>query len=179
VRVIAATNRDIEGETRAGRFRADLYHRLAAFPLHVPTLKERHEDIPLLASHFADAAGRRLGLAAVHFTDRARRQLEAGDWPGNIRELENVLERAVILAAGPILEIGADTLTSQPEPAKMAQATLTLEQMERNHLETVLEKTDWVIEGPRGAAKILGLHPNTLRSRLKKIGLTRTSHEPS
>ena len=99
VRVIAATNRHLEQEIASGRFRADLYHRLAAFPLHVPALREHREDIPMLAAHFADAAARRLGLAAVRFTDRARDALLAGDWPGNVRELENVVGRAVLRAS--------------------------------------------------------------------------------
>jgi formate hydrogenlyase transcriptional activator len=179
VRILVATNRDLLKAVREKSFREDLYYRLSVFPIQLPPLRERKEDIAPLVHYLVNKFAMRIGRPIEAVGKETLGRLHAYSWPGNIRELENVLERAVILAAGPILEIGADTLTSQPEPAKMAQATLTLEQMERNHLETVLEKTDWVIEGPRGAAKILGLHPNTLRSRLKKIGLTRTSHEPS
>jgi anaerobic nitric oxide reductase transcription regulator len=191
VRVIAATNRDIEGETRAGRFRADLYHRLAAFPLHVPTLKERHEDIPLLASHFADAAGRRLGLAAVHFTDRARRQLEAGDWPGNIRELENVVARGVLRASfgrGPRGTVVIDTGDLDVRTGRGADGRLVHDASHdrdaaapvRRSLQGLMDayERDIVVGAVArnngnwaGAARDLGLHRSNLHRRAQRIGL--------
>ena len=128
VRVIAATNRDIERETRAGRFRSDLYHRLAAFPIHVPTLKERHEDILLLAAHFSEATARRLGLAAVRFTERAQVLLKMGDWPGNIRELENVVARGILRASfgrgGPRHDSGRRRRSGRAHPGRRAPAGL-------------------------------------------------------
>ena len=105
-------------------------------------------------------------------------RLTAYSWPGNVRELENILERAVILATGPTLEIGPDTLT-ESVPATAAGPRLALEDVERNHIQNVLGQTGWVIDGPKGAATLLGLHPNTLRSRLKKLGIERASHDRS
>jgi DNA-binding NtrC family response regulator len=170
VRVIAATNRDLRAQVEAGRFRSDLYYRLNVFPIAVPPLRERREDIPLLVEHFAARAARRLGrkLDAVSpaFLERAK----AYDWPGNVRELENLVERAVIMSTGPTLE--PVELSSESRPAAPS-GNGTLEAMERAHITRVLEQTRWVIEGKQGAAHILGLNPSTLRGRLRKLGIRR------
>ncbi len=184
VRVIAATNRNLEEAVAAGRVRADLFYRLNVFPLHVPPLRERRTDIPLLANFFLSQYSKTLGRDIRAISKDAMEQLAAYHWPGNIRELQNIIERAVILCHGPELELGADLLQPSPSPAGLpgpapAAPSSTLEDVERGHLLKVLTDTDWVIEGPKGAARILGLHPNTLRSRLVKLGLKRPAHEPS
>jgi PAS domain S-box-containing protein len=183
VRVLAATNRNLLEAVLARTFREDLYYRLSVFPLHLPPLRERTEDIPALTLFLVSKIASRLGKRIDGVGRETMRRLLAYPWPGNVRELENILERAVILAAGPTLEIGADVLPAagaspasgdgaRPRPA-------TLQATEREHILAVLGQTGWVIEGPRGAATILGLHPNTLRSRMKKLGIRRTRHEPS
>jgi len=184
VRVIAATNRNIEEAVAAGRVRADLFYRLNVFPLHVPPLRERRADIALLANFFLSQYSKALGRDIMAISKDTMEQLVAYHWPGNIRELQNIIERAVILCHGPELELGADLLQPSPSPAGLpspapASPPSTLEDVERGHLLKVLTENDWVIEGPKGAARILGLHPNTLRSRLVKLGLKRPAHEPS
>jgi PAS domain S-box-containing protein len=183
VRILAATNRDLLKCVGDKSFREDLYYRLSVFPLRLPPLRERTADIPLLIhfllGKFAAQIGRKIEGVGAETMNR----LLAYSWPGNVRELENVLERAVILTRTPVLEIGPDILpTTAPAPAAAAQPPApagNLEEVERSHILTVLQQTNWVIDGPRGAAKILGLHPNTLRSRLKKLGIRRSTHEPS
>jgi DNA-binding NtrC family response regulator len=175
VRVIAATNRDLQAQVAAGRFRADLYYRLNVFPIAVPPLRERREDIARLARHFAARAARRLGRTldgvAPAFIERAM----GYDWPGNIRELENVVERSMIMSRGGTLE-AIELFSPANESAPAASAgNGTLEEMERAHIARVLERTRWVIEGDRGAARILGLNPSTLRGRLRKLGIRKTS----
>jgi PAS domain S-box-containing protein len=182
VRIITATNRDLLKAVREKTFREDLYYRLSVFPVAVPSLRERAEDIPLLAQYFLDRFAMRIGRRIEGFGRETMRRLVTYPWPGNVRELENVLERAVILAAGPVLEIGLDILATPAAelgPAASARPGQTLQEIERDHMLTILRQTDWVVEGPRGAAVLLGLHPNTLRSRLKKLGLSRSSHEDS
>jgi PAS domain S-box-containing protein len=181
VRILAATNRDLLRAVREKTFREDLYYRLSVFPLTLPPLRERAEDlallVPFLVAKFAGRVGKR-----VDGVSRATMQrLQAYRWPGNVRELENVLERAVILANGPTLEIEADVLPAGPPPAAGAEgpAGARLEEVEAHHIRGVLAQAGWVIDGPRGAARALGLHPNTLRSRMKKLGITRPSHEGS
>jgi len=177
VRVIAATNRDLHARVAAGGFRADLYYRLNVFPILVPALRERRDDIPGLVRHFAAKAARKLGRTldgiSPAFVERAR----AYDWPGNIRELENLVERAIIMSNGGVLD--AVELFSQAPPSEkapsVAASDATLEEMERAHIRRVLERTRWVIEGERGAARILGLNPSTLRGRLRKLGIRKTS----
>jgi DNA-binding NtrC family response regulator len=177
VRVIAATNRDLQAQVAAGAFRADLYYRLNVFPIHVPALRERREDIPLLLRHFADKAARKLGRAldgiAPEFIERAR----AHGWPGNIRELENLVERAAIMSCGPVLDgrglFADETRSGTAAPAQTASGNL--EQVERAHIFRVLESTRWVIEGERGAARVLGLNASTLRGRLRKLGIRKSS----
>jgi formate hydrogenlyase transcriptional activator len=176
VRVLAATNRDLRQAVRDKTFREDLYYRLSVFPVHVPPLRERKEDIPLLVHFLVGKFVGRIGKSVEGASPATMQRLLAYPWPGNVRELENVLERAVILANGPTLEIGADVL---PGAGAADTSAPSLEAVERGHILRVLADTQWVIEGPNGAAKVLGLHPNTLRSRMKKLGIKRTSHELS
>jgi PAS domain S-box-containing protein len=179
VRIIAATNRDLKKAVAERNFREDLYYRLSVFPISLPPLRDRTEDIPLLARFLVDKFTTRTGGRVEAISQEAMRRLVAYRWPGNIRELENVLERAVILATGPTLDLEiAGEISARPAMIEDTQL-LSLEAIERRHMSAVLRQTNWVIDGPRGAALILGLHPNTLRSRLKKLGLTRSSHEPS
>jgi formate hydrogenlyase transcriptional activator len=187
VRVIAATNRDLHLEIAAGRFRQDLYYRLNVFPLRLPPLRERREDIELLAQYFLQRLARRLGRNISRISIASLERLRAYDWPGNVRELENLIERALIRSPGPILELGADLPVKLEAPRSSAPAAepiaeepapaqpTTLAELQNQHLRAVLERCNWVVEGPGGAAQMLGLHPNTLRSRLKKLGLKRPS----
>ncbi len=181
VRVIAATNRDLLKAVRAGNFREDLFYRLNVFPVHLPALRERPDDIPLLVQFLIGKFAARIGKKIDGVSRATMERLWAYQWPGNVRELENVLERAVILSKGQTLEIDSDVLTVSPVATDGSGVTPdpSLESVERGHIVAVLDRTNWVIEGARGAAKILGLHPNTLRSRMKKLGITRLGHEIS
>jgi formate hydrogenlyase transcriptional activator len=180
VRVIAATNRDLAQSVRDKTFREDLFYRLNVFPIRLPALRERRTDIPLLAHYFADRITMQLGKSISGFDPATLDRLTAYAWPGNIRELENTIERAVILCVGRTLEVPAEMLPAQAAPLASATSDSTdLESVERSHIISALQKTSWVIDGPRGAAQILGLHPNTLRSRLKKLGISRPAHELS
>ncbi len=177
VRVIAATNRDLQAQVAAGRFRADLYYRLNVFPITVPPLRERREDIPRLARHFAAKAARKLGKTLEGIAPAFIEQASAYDWPGNIRELENLVERAMIMSEGARLDaIGLFSEASLPDGATpAAPADATLEEIERTHVRRVLERCGWVIEGEHGAARVLGLNPSTLRGRLRKLGISKTT----
>ena len=176
VRVIAASNRNLEEAVREGRFRADLLYRLNVFPVKVPPLRERRSDIPVLAAFFVGGLAKKLGKPLDGFSRRGMEQLTAYSWPGNVRELENIVERAAILAQGPILEPEA-SLFGDAAPASGSPSALV--DVERGHIVSVLKATRGVVEGPRGAAQILGLHPNTLRSRIKKLGISAASHDIS
>ena len=188
VRIIGATNRNLKKAVAAGRFREDLYYRLHVFPMQVPPLRERKDDIPLLAKHFLDLTVRELKCSKPRLTRAGVVRLQAYDWPGNIRELRNVIERAVILARGGMLEFDLPVTTSsapaarpgaRPETQPRAAAEpefLTeaeLEQRERDNLLAVLKKAHWKIKGPDGAAELLGVKPPTLLSRMNKWGLKR------
>ncbi len=168
VRVIAASNRDLERAVAEGRFRADLLYRLNVVPVTVPALRERLEDVPLLVAFFAAGLSKRLGKPIEGFSRRSMDQLLSYSWPGNVRELQNLAERAAILSSGPILELDRD-LSGGAAGSPAAGPTLTLEELERTHILAALKSTGGVVEGPRGAARILGLNPNTLRSRIKKL----------
>ncbi len=184
VRVIAASNRDLERAVREGLFRSDLYHRLAVFPIHLPPLRERREDIPLLAAYIVARHSRKLGRRIDCIPDPVLERLSAYDWPGNVRELENVLERAIILTSGTSLQLESILLGATQagrtqgshagkEPSPGHPATGTMLDCEREHILRVCESTRWKIKGSDGAAHILGLNPGTLYSRMRKIGIRR------
>ncbi len=170
VRIIAATNRDLEEATNAGTFRKDLYYRLNVFPLVVPPLRDRPGDIPLLAAHFLVRFSQQLGKRISDFSGRAMELLKQHDWPGNIRELEHVVERAAISAPGPLID--AEHVTIQ-RAAPGVDDPEKLDDVERHHLLRILEKSDWVIDGPNGAAARVGLHPSTFRYRMQKLNIDR------
>ncbi len=186
VRIIGATNRDLKKAVAAGRFREDLYYRLHVFPIHVPPLRERKDDIPPLASHFVNLSVRDLKSAKPRLTRAAVTELLNYDWPGNVRELRNVIERAVILARGGALSFDlpvTDAPANTPRPTHQAQVSegsngtpklLTeaeLRSLERNNLLANLEAAKWKIRGPDGAAELLGVKPTTLYSRMQKLGI--------
>jgi transcriptional regulator with GAF, ATPase, and Fis domain len=171
VRVIAATNRDLLDDVRQGRFRQDLYYRLNVFPITLPALRERREDIPLLATHLAQRFGRALRKNVTDLPQSVLERLQEHDWPGNIRELENVIQRAIIMSTNGVLSLREINLVR----ARTANASggTTLEEVEREHILRVLGLTSWRIEGTGGASRMLGLKPSTLRSRLRKLGIRR------
>ncbi len=178
VRVIAATNRDLQEAINAGRFRSDLYYRLNVLPLSVPALRERTSDIPLLVAFFLARFSRRFGKTLDSVSKETMERLLEYPWPGNVRELQNVIERAVVLTPDSRLVLDRDLLpvvrrSESPPPAWSPNAGAALEEVERRHILEVLQKTRGVIEGPAGAARVLGLHPNTLRSRMKKLAIRR------
>ena len=169
VRVIAATNRDLQQAVRKGDFRLDLYYRLNVFPLRCPPLRERTEDIPLLVHFFLGRFGKKLGKEVRGVSPTAMENLTNYKWPGNVRELQNVVERAVVLAKGSVVPIDDSILRSEEAPAQLSIDTL--ENVERNHIIRALNETRWVIHGKKGAAEILGINPSTLRSRMDKLGV--------
>jgi formate hydrogenlyase transcriptional activator len=171
-RLIAATNRDLAAMVEDQKFRADLFYRLNVFPVHVPPLRERQEDIPLLVRHFVQQFARRMGKAVDTIPAETMNVLVRYHWPGNIRELQNMLERAVILSAGPVLKVPLHDLHAQPAPVTSAKAT-TLQEAERRHILEALDAADWVISGPKGAATALGLKRSTLQARMEKLGIRR------
>ncbi|WP_146565554.1 sigma-54-dependent Fis family transcriptional regulator [Posidoniimonas corsicana] len=176
VRVIAATNRDLRDESRRGRFREDLFYRLSVFPIELPPLRDRREDIPLLAEHFLAASARRIGVAAPRLTKALARQLAQYDWPGNIRELQHVIERAVILCQGGPLRVslGEPSGANASPPVAAAPEVLTDQQfreMEKQNLQRALAATRGKVYGPGGAAELLGVRPTTLNSRLAAMGV--------
>jgi PAS domain S-box-containing protein len=170
VRVIAATNRDLTKAVWTGGFRDDLYYRLNVFPVEIAPLRERKKDIPQLVMHFVRKHAAKLGKEITHIPDHTQAALQRYDWPGNIRELENVIERGVILSGDGTLRVDEALEMHSPEPIS-APNRRALAAVERDHILGVLEQTNWRIEGNGGAAVILGLHPNTLRSRMKKAGI--------
>ncbi len=179
VRVIAATNRDLWESVRQGKFRSDLLYRLNVFPIPIPPLRDRRADIPLLVGFLLTRLARQLGKPLDGFSRRSMDRLMAYSWPGNVRELQNVVERAAILASGSILDLEESLLGSTPGSASQTDGGHSLEDVERRHILDTLKSTGGLVEGPRGAASILGLHPNTLRSRMKKLGIARPRHEVS
>jgi len=224
VRVIAATNRDLERAIDAGSFRSDLYYRLTVFPVRLPPLRERREDVPQLVHYFAARYSAKIGRKISRVPGDVMQRLVEYPWPGNVRELENVIERAVILSPGPALELADEALATPampavaapraieptarpgsdrtsgtgtmaeppvprspsagpgpaaPPPAPPAGANVTLEEVERRHIVAVLKRTRWRIDGPQGAASVLKLHPSTLRSRIRRLGIQRSEEELS
>jgi DNA-binding NtrC family response regulator len=182
VRIVAATNRDLKKEVAAGRFREDLYYRLNVFPLKVAALRERKEDIPLLATHFVESLVKELGLPKPRLTRAGIEALQSYDWPGNVRELRNVIERAAIFAQGGTLqfelpETGVNLTTIAPrdfdqgEPEYLTESEMR--RRERENLFAVLQKASWKIKGIDGAAELLGVKPTTLIARMERMGLKR------
>ena len=195
VRVIAATNRNLEERVQAGKFRSDLLYRLNVFPLEVPPLRDRPSDIPQLTMAFLSHYAKKLGKNVEGVSQDTLARLAGYAWPGNVRELQNVIERAIILSRGSILELepdlmpvrASDVLPQTPagpsETAQVAEPSspkfATLREVERIHILAALERTGGVVEGPKGAARMLNLHPNTLRHRMTKLGLRRSSSRQS
>jgi formate hydrogenlyase transcriptional activator len=188
VRVIAASNRDLAADSRSGRFRADLYYRLNVFPVDLPALRERRDDIPLLATYFMQRAARKLGKRIDRIEAGSLRRLVEYSWPGNIRDLQNVIERAAILAdgmelridwpLGPAVPVQSATAAPVPTVASVNEepAPLALQALERRHIVDVLRKTRGIIEGPQGAARLLELKPSTARFRIRKLGIARSEY---
>ncbi len=180
-RVIAATNRKLHDEVSAGRFRQDLYYRLNVYPITVPPLRQRREDIPLLVSHCARQIGERMGKSISEVPAQVMREFTEYNWPGNIRELQNVIERAVIISSDGVLRLpeplGHPTTAPASEAKTSNESTTvsTADEAERENILKALECTGWRINGPKGAAAILKLHPSTLRFRMKKLGLAKVS----
>ena len=170
VRVIAATNRDLWRMVQEQTFRADLYYRLNVFPISLPPLRERKDDVPILVENFVQKFAKRQGKSIDHIPDEVMEVLKRYDWPGNIRELQNVIERAVIMTAGPVLELHTRALTTQ----NIASAsTQTLEDAERAHITKTLRETNWVVGGRGGAATRLGLARTTLIAMMQRLGIRR------
>jgi formate hydrogenlyase transcriptional activator len=170
VRIIAATNRNLEEEVRKGRFRDDLWYRLNVFPVTMPPLRDRLDDIPLLVDFYVKKISRRMGKSIEIIPTSAMNALQNYHWPGNVRELENVLERAVINSSGPKLRL-VDELT--PRQKDLPKTHKTLEAVEREHIVRTLEQAQWKVSGKNGAAEILGLNRSTLRARMRKLGISR------
>jgi formate hydrogenlyase transcriptional activator len=170
-RIIAATNRDLERAVAEGRFREDLYYRLNVFPIYMMPLRERKDDIPILVQYFVEKYSAKVGKKIDRISQKVMEQLQAYYWPGNVRELENVIERAVIISRGGQLEPGKWLIREGSAPE--AQNMVTLEEVEREYITRVLKQTKWQVSGDKGAAKILGMNPHTLFSRMKKLGITR------
>ena len=174
VRVIAATNRNLEESTRSGAFREDLFYRLNVFPITLPPLRERPEDIPLLVKHFIKKYEGKLGKKISQVPQKVMKTLQAYHFPGNVREVENIIERAIILARDETLQLD-ESFELLESPAAPAENVGTLAEIERSHIVSVLQETNWRIEGTKGAALRLGINPNTLRSRMQKLGIMRAA----
>ena len=170
VRIVATTNRDLEEEIRKGRFRQDLYYRLNVFPITVPPLRQRKDDIPMMVEAFVKRYARKMGKQITSIHKETMQVLQDYPWPGNVRELESIIERAVILCSGPILRL-TDKLEILPQ--SINSTSRTLEETERNQILKILAETGWHIEGTDGTAAILGIHPSTLRARMHKLGIVR------
>lgn len=177
VRIIAATNRNLEKAMDDGKFRSDLYYRLNVFPIHVPSLRERVEDIEFLVNHFVDKFSRKAGKSIKSISKEALEKIKNYNWPGNIRELENIIERAVILSRGDSITLkdlpDIDNRNNQTNFDSDDKSIKTLEDLERTHILEILEECKWIVDGNRGAAKILNINPSTLRSRMKKLGINK------
>jgi len=171
-RLIAATNRNLTALVEEQKFRADLFYRLNVFPVHIPPLRERPEDVPSLVRHFAQQFSRKMNKNIRTIPAETMNALTQYHWPGNVRELQNVIERAVILSKGPVLNVALADLKRRAPDAR-PKLNDTLEEAERRHIQAVLEETHWVVGGMNGAAARLGLNRSTLQFRMRKLGLTR------
>jgi transcriptional regulator with GAF, ATPase, and Fis domain len=184
VRLIVATNRQLGEEVRAGRFRQDLWYRLNVFPITLPPLRQRADDIPVLVKHFVETHCRKLGRSPLEVSKASMKVLQSHTWLGNVRELENVIERAVIVSRGRCLDIDDDDLSATElgsqlgSPASAAPARTTLKELERAHIVATLELVSWRVDGAGGAADVLGINASTLRSRMRKLGIRRPGRAP-
>ena len=169
--MITATNRNLQDAIAAGTFRSDLFYRLNVFPLTVPPLRERREDIPTLVRYFAQRYARRMNRHIESVSAETIAALERYHWPGNVRELENLIERAVILSPSPVLHIPISELKANPDGRATGLATLA--EAEREHIVRALEEARWVLGGAKGAAALLGMKRTTLQSRMQKLGISR------
>jgi formate hydrogenlyase transcriptional activator len=172
VRLVAATNRDLAKMMAAGQFRSDLFYRLNVFPLTLPPLRQRHEDVPLLVRYFVQQHARRLKRTVDSIPAEAMTALTRYPWPGNVRELENFIERSVLLSPGPVLRVAVDEL-KPADDLPSAAAPVTLVDAEREHILSALREADWVLGGPNGAAVRLGMKRSTLHWKMKKLNIRR------
>jgi len=173
VRIVAATNTDLSELVAEKKFRNDLFYRLNVFPINVPPLRERPEDIPLLVNFFAHKFAQRMRRPIESVPKETMAALKSYHWPGNIRELQNLVERGVILSRGSSLEIPLTELKNSTRVSTHANGSTALEDVERAHILAVLDEAKWVIAGPTGAAALLGMHRTTLNHRMRKLGITR------
>lgn len=177
VRVLAATNRDLRNEAEAGRFRQDLFYRLSVFPVEVPALRNRKEDIPLLVKHFQEASSRRVGRPTLPLTSATLQRMEHYDWPGNVRELQHVVERAVIISTGNQLRIDlpmaarTSGLAESPPTDSVVRTDAQIRQIEADNIRAALKAANGKVSGPGGAAQLLAMKPTTLASRIKALGI--------
>jgi formate hydrogenlyase transcriptional activator len=178
-RLVAATNVNLPDMVNAKQFRADLYYRLNVFPIHLPPLRERREDIPLLVRRFARHYASRMGRRFRSIASKTMDALTAYSWPGNIRELQNLIERSVIRSTGDLLEVMVPTMAIGSTACATGPSTGTLEEAERAHILATLKETRWVLSGPRGAATRLGINRSTLQFRMKKLGIERPASDAS
>jgi formate hydrogenlyase transcriptional activator len=177
VRLVAATHRNLLDMAKRNEFRSDLYYRLNVFPIPLPPLRARREDIPALVEHFVEIYARRMDKRIEHIPPETMSQLTSYPWPGNIRELQNFIERSVILTSGNVLQSPLETLNSAAEVQSLG--AITLEDAEREHIRKILEQTRWVVAGPNGAAARLGIKRSTLYFRMQKLGISRTNKNPT
>ena len=173
LRLVAATHRGLERMMSEGQFRADLYYRLNVFPIQIPPLRDRREDIPLLAQHFTRRFARKMGKTIEKISGETLQALTRYSWPGNIRELQNFIERAVILSCGPVLRLPLRYLQNRLAATLEVKPVKTLAEAEREHILVALKETNWVLSGPHGAAARLGLNRSTLQFRMRKLGIVR------
>ncbi len=176
VRIIAATNRNLNKESQEGLFRQDLFYRLNVYPITIPPLRQRKDDIPTLVSHFVDKIGRKMGKKIKNISKEDLTKLQNYNWPGNVRELENVIERAIINSSHDTLRIDDEQLRSQfhfDGDISGISEDLKLSETQKAHIKKVLEECNWKINGENGAAKALGIPPSTLRSKMKKLNIVR------
>src|SRR5690242_9944999 len=173
VRLVAATHRNLTEMVKRSEFRGDLYYRLNVFPIPLPPLRARREDIPALVEHFVEIYGRRMGKQIDEISSETMSELGSYAWPGNIRELQNFIERSVILTSGNVLKSPLASLRNAPEAESLEP--VTMEDAEREHIRKILEQTRWVVSGPNGAAARLGIKRSTLYFRMQKLGISRTN----
>ena len=176
VRLVAATNRNLVDMVKRNEFRSDLYYRLNVFPIPLPPLRARREDIPALVEHFVEIYARRMGKQIDQISSETMSELASYAWPGNIRELQNFIERSVILSTGNVLQ--APFASLKAAATTEAQEAVTLEEAERNHIRKTLDQTRWVVSGPNGAAARLGIKRSTLYFRMQKLGISRSNKDP-